>query len=519
MAGEGLPAGGEELEKLEKGTSGEVTASSSDGDGAQPAAAPPPPSQRRGQAAPPSLGRTLTRSTSLKKAEAMLPKARQGTVFSATAHIVTAVIGSGVLALPYAVAVMGWVAGPILVLLCAWVTLFTSLLLADCFAVQGKIHRTYSGCVGAVFGRTGFHISAWLQHVSLILYSLAYTIVAAQSLQTVARSVCEQHNTSSCFDAFWQWALVFGGIQLVLGQLPSLHYFAGISTVGAFMSLTYSATSIGVAAGNLGKLPYGSGTVGGLQLGSQVDKAFDILNSLGAILFSFNISLILIEVQDTLRHPANSAHGGLDADVVAEARGPIRKMRKAVYISMALMTVIYMAVACFGYACLGDSTPFNILTGPYGEGWQPAQVPRWVINMANVAVFLRTVPAYQIYSIPFLCLVEEQLEGWHRWPTWLTGLTLRLLWRSAFVAVITFVACLMPFFQVITGLVGAISFAPITAIFPIELWIRSKRPSRRVRLGLRSLSALAVLVTLATTAGSLQRLFTSWSDFQLFGTN
>lgn len=94
------------------------------------------------------------------------------------------------------------------------------------------------------------------------------------------------------------------------------------------MSLTYSATSIGVAAGNLGQLPYGSGTVGGLQLGSPVDKAFDVLNSLGAILFSFNIALVQIEVQDTLRHPANPAHGGRDADVVAEARGPIRKMRQ-----------------------------------------------------------------------------------------------------------------------------------------------------------------------------------------------
>lgn len=94
------------------------------------------------------------------------------------------------------------------------------------------------------------------------------------------------------------------------------------------MSMTYSAISIGVAAGNLGQLPYGSGTVGGLQLGSPVDKAFDILNSLGAILFSFNLSLVLVEVQDTLRHPANPAHGGGDADVVAEARGPIRKMRQ-----------------------------------------------------------------------------------------------------------------------------------------------------------------------------------------------
>lgn len=38
--------------------------------------------------------------------------------------------------------------------------------------------------------------------------------------------------------------------------------------------------------------------------------------------------LQLVEVQDTLRHPANPAHGGPDADVVVEARGPIRKMRQ-----------------------------------------------------------------------------------------------------------------------------------------------------------------------------------------------
>lgn len=40
------------------------------------------------------------------------------------------------------------------------------------------------------------------------------------------------------------------------------------------------------------------------------------------------LGLQLVEVQDTLRHPANPAHGGPDADVVAEARGPIRKMRQ-----------------------------------------------------------------------------------------------------------------------------------------------------------------------------------------------
>ena len=76
----------QELEKVEKGWTS-AAASSSDGE-TQVAAVPPPP-PRRGQLAPP-LRRSLTRSTSLKRAESMLPKARQGTVFSATAHIVTA---------------------------------------------------------------------------------------------------------------------------------------------------------------------------------------------------------------------------------------------------------------------------------------------------------------------------------------------------------------------------------------------------------------------------------------------
>lgn len=69
-------------DKLEKGAS-PSSGSSDEGAQAAPAVAARPP-----------LGRTLTRSTSLKKAQAVakasLPKARQGTVFSATAHIVTA---------------------------------------------------------------------------------------------------------------------------------------------------------------------------------------------------------------------------------------------------------------------------------------------------------------------------------------------------------------------------------------------------------------------------------------------
>jgi hypothetical protein len=32
------------------------------------------------------------------------------------------------------------------------------------------------------------------------------------------------------------------------------------------------------------------------------------------------------------------------------------------------------AVAISGYAALGDNTPYNILTGPGGNGWSSSQV-------------------------------------------------------------------------------------------------------------------------------------------------
>lgn len=171
------------------------------------------------------------------------------------------------------------------------------------------------------------------------------------------------------------------------------------------------------------------------------------------------------------------------------------------------------------------------MTGPWGQGWPPAKIPPWVIQAANTFVFVRTVPAYQvrarpadgapagahqalwvrgqagaallcyqlwvggahdlhmkleshpalsvqtyphaspstlqIYSLPFLCFVEEQLELLPRWPRWLTGARLRLVWRSAFVGAITLWACLMPFFAIVCGLVGSISFFPISCFFPI----------------------------------------------------
>jgi hypothetical protein len=79
-----------------------------------------------------------------------------GTVWTATSHIVAAVVGSGVLALAWTVAQLGWVVGPLVLVGFSCVTYYTSALLADCYRypdpVDGAVNREYIDAVRCYLG-------------------------------------------------------------------------------------------------------------------------------------------------------------------------------------------------------------------------------------------------------------------------------------------------------------------------------------------------------------------------------
>jgi hypothetical protein len=81
---------------------------------------------------------------------------RTGTLVTASAHIITAVIGSGVLSLAWAIAQLGWVIGPVVLVAFSVITWFCSSLLADCYRapdpVHGKRNYTYGQAVRAYLG-------------------------------------------------------------------------------------------------------------------------------------------------------------------------------------------------------------------------------------------------------------------------------------------------------------------------------------------------------------------------------
>lgn len=112
-----------------------------------------------------------------------------GTEITASAHIITAVIGSGVLSVPWSIGQLGWVAGPIVLIAFASVTLFTSRLLADCYRhpdpETGKRNYIYMDAVKVNLSRRAYIICGLAQYSNLVGTSIGYTITTATAAQYV----------------------------------------------------------------------------------------------------------------------------------------------------------------------------------------------------------------------------------------------------------------------------------------------------------------------------------------------
>lgn len=84
-------------------------------------------------------------------------------------------------------------------------------------------------------------------------------------------------------------------------------------------------------------------------------------------------------------------------------------MKKASTISIAITTIFYMLCGCMGYAAFGDEAPGNLLTG-FGF-----YNPYWLLDIANLAIVIHLVGAYQVpsykrsnaYELNSICLVSR----------------------------------------------------------------------------------------------------------------
>ncbi|KAI4339789.1 hypothetical protein MLD38_024692 [Melastoma candidum] len=442
---------------------------------------------------------------------------RTGTVVTASAHIITAVIGSGVLSLAWAIAQLGWVAGPVVLLLFSFITYYTSTLLADSYRwpdpVNGRRNYTYMDAVRAGLGGRSVQLCGLAQYANLVGVTIGYTITASISMVAVKRSNCfhKHGHDAPCHTSNYPFMLLFMCIQIVLSQIPNFHKLSWLSIVAAIMSFAYSFIGVGLSIARVASAEgrHARTTLDGVTVGVDVtssEKLWRVFQALGNIAFAYAYSSVLIEIQDTLKSttPENKV------------------MKKATLIGITTTTLFYVLCGCIGYAAFGNDAPGNFLTG-FGF-----YEPFWLINFANVCIAVHLVSAYQVFVQPTFGFVEQWCAK--KWPE--SGFItreipmfrdynvnlFRLVWRTAYVIVTSVVAMIFPFFNDFLGLIGAISFWPLTVFFPVEMYIArshmKKFSSKWIALKALSLGCLAI--SLVSAAGSVEGLVKDLKTYKPF---
>ncbi|CAA7021777.1 unnamed protein product [Microthlaspi erraticum] len=446
---------------------------------------------------------------------------RTGTWMTGSAHIITAVIGSGVLSLAWAIAQLGWVAGPAVLMAFSLITYFTSTMLADCYRfpdpVTGKRNYTYMEVVRSYLGGRKVMLCGLAQYGNLIGITIGYTITASISMVAIKRSNCFHKNGHNvkCSTSSTPFMIVFAIIQIILSQIPNFHNLSWLSILAAVMSFSYASIGVGLSifkvAGDSG---HARTALTGVTVGVDVtgpDKVWRTFQAIGDIAFAYAYSTVLIEIQDTLKAGSLSEN---------------KAMKRASFIGVSTTTFFYMLCGCVGYAAFGNDAPGNFLTG-FGF-----YEPFWLIDFANVCIAVHLVGAYQVFCQPIFQFIESQSAL--RWPNnkFITqeykinvpccgevGINFfRLVWRTSYVVVTAVVAMIFPFFNDFLGLIGAASFWPLTVYFPIEMHIAQRKMKKFsfTWTWLKILSWACFLVSLVAAAGSVQGLIQSLKDFKPF---
>ncbi|XWS51670.1 hypothetical protein CRYUN_Cryun11dG0003300 [Craigia yunnanensis] len=435
------------------------------------------------------------------------PVKRTGNIWTAIAHIITGVIGAGVLSLAWSIAQLGWIAGPIAMFMFAGITLVSTYLLCDCYMYPhpefgpNRI-KSYMDAVHFYLGEKQHKVCGVIAQESLYGNALAYVITSASSIKAIQKSNCyhrEGHN-APCSYGDTTYMLLFGSVQVVMSQIPDFHNMEWLSVVAAIMSFTYSFIGFGLGFAKVVENGRIKGSITGVPAANIADKLWLAFQALGDIAFAYPYSIILLEIQDTLRSPPPEN----------------KTMKKASRIAIFVTTFFYLCCGCFGYAAFGNNTPGNLLTG-FGF-----YEPYWLIDFANACIVLHLVGGYQIFSQPVFAFVERWFtkkfpsSGFvNNFYTFKLPLLpsfqmnpLKICFRTAYVASTTAIAMIFPYFNQVLGVLGALNFWPLAIYFPVEMYFVQKKiqPWTRKWIVLRSFSFVCLLVTVVSLIGSVQGL-------------
>ncbi|GLU21804.1 hypothetical protein SLE2022_379200 [Rubroshorea leprosula] len=424
-----------------------------------------------------------------KKIDEWLPitSSRNAKWWYSAFHNVTAMVGAGVLSLPYAMAHMGWGPGVVILILSWIITLYTLWQMVEMHEmVPGRRFDRYHELGQYAFGeKLGLWIVVPQQLVVEVSVAIVYMVTGGKSLKKFHDTVCP-----NCKDIRLSYFIViFASVQFFLSHLPNFNSITIVSLAAAVMSLSYStiAWTASVAKGVQPDVDYS------YSASTRSGAVFNFLSALGDVAFAYAGHNVVLEIQATIPSTPEKP-----------SKIP---MWKGVIVAYIVVALCYFPVALIGYWFFGNSVDDNILI--------TLEKPAWLIATANMFVVVHVIGSYQIYAMLVFDMMEAVLV---KRLNFTPCFRLRLISRSLYVAFTMIVGICIPFFGGLLGFFGGFAFAPTTYFLPCIMWLVIYKPKRYSLSWIINWTCivLGVLLVILAPIGALRSIIISAKSYKFF---
>ncbi|CAA0823283.1 GABA transporter 1 [Striga hermonthica] len=370
-------------------------------------------------------------------------------------HLTTSIVAPALLSLPFALASLGWTAGIASLVIGAMVTFYSYNLLSlvlEHNAHLGRRHLRFRDMANHILGpRWGRYYVGPIQFLVCYGAVVGSTLLGGQCMKAIY--LLSRADGSM---KLYQFVIIFGGLMLILAQIPSFHSLRHINLVSLVLALVYSACA------TAGSIYIGSSSKGprkDYSLHSNDEtRIFGMFNALAIVATTFGNGIIP-EIQATLAPPVKG------------------KMFKGLCICYAVVTATFFSVAISGYWAFGNQTNSLILTNFLTDG--KALVPKWFILMTNVFTILQLSAVAVVYLQPTNEVLEGALGDPMSGEFSMRNVVPRVISRSISIVISTTIAAMLPFFGDINAVIGAFGFMPLDFVLPAVFFNLTFKPSKR----------------------------------------
>ncbi|XP_057781907.1 GABA transporter 1 [Salvia miltiorrhiza] len=370
-------------------------------------------------------------------------------------HLSTSIVAPALLSLPFAFASLGWTAGILCLLIGAVVTFYAYNLL--CLVLEhnanlGHRHLRFRDMANHILGPLwGKYYVGPIQFLVCYGAVVGCTLLGGQCLKAIYLLSKPEGNMK-----LYEFVIIFGGLMLILAQIPSFHSLRYINMVSLILSLTYSACA------TAGSVYYGSSSKGPSKdysiKGNDETRIFGMFNAMAIIATTYGNGIIP-EIQATIAPPVKG------------------KMFKGLCMCYAVVLSTFFSVSISGYWAFGNQAEGLILSNFLKDG--KSLLPKWFILMTNAFTILQLSAVAVVYLQPTNEILEQAFADAKSGQFSARNVVPRLISRSLSVAVATTLAAMLPFFGDINALIGAFGFLPLDFVLPFVLFNATFKPSKR----------------------------------------